>query len=145
MAVWSWPRFYASKRTHPLGSLPNRQLSMTSRPRSFALLADQKWITCSLAFLKELEVISAKRTELANPTKGNDPFGEPSGGGPRPKAKGQPKKKGKGKGLQQAEVFLAPQQIIQRLMAETFFVYRNFSTSSTTSWLFCWRWPCSRM
>ena len=53
----------------PASIFTNRQLSATSRARSFSPLADQKWVTVALAFLKELEVINQKRTELTSPPK----------------------------------------------------------------------------
>ena len=85
----------------PAAIFQNRQLAATSRARSFAPLADQRWITCALAFLKEMEVIQAKRLELTGAPKGPAAV-EPSGDGAKVKPKGNPKKKGKGKG-QQAE------------------------------------------
>eukprot|EP00435_Cladocopium_sp_Y103_P024841 s3901_g6.t1 len=80
----------------PAAIFQNRQLSATSRARSFAPLADQRWITTALAFLKELEVINAKRNELAPGLRANkDGLSGPSA---KPKAKANPKRKGKGKG-----------------------------------------------
>lgn len=85
----------------PAGIFQNRQLASTSRARSFAPLADQKWITSSLAFLKELEVITAKRAEMVGTSKPSDPSSDPSA---KAKPKAYPKKKGKGKGQQQSSV-----------------------------------------
>eukprot|EP00435_Cladocopium_sp_Y103_P055327 s564_g18.t1 len=84
----------------PSAIFQNRILSATSRARSFAPLADQRWVTSALAFLKELEVISSKRVEL---TGGGKPGSETSSEAPKAKAKAQPKRKGKGKGQTQAE------------------------------------------
>ena len=81
----------------PISIFQNRALSTTSRSRAFAPLADQKWITVALAFLKEMEVITTKRNELA--TGGGRQWADPDNvPTPKPKPKGQPKKKGRGKG-----------------------------------------------
>jgi hypothetical protein len=83
----------------PSGIFLNRQIASTSRARSFAPLADQKWITCVLAFLKELEVIAAKRAELTAPPKGTSPA---SSEAPKPKPKSK-KLAGRGKGRAEPE------------------------------------------
>ena len=86
----------------PSGVFMNRQISATSRSRSFAPLADQRWITCALAYLKEMDVIAAKRQEFAG--------GPPrisatvlSDADPKPKPKPSPKRKGKSKGASSTE------------------------------------------
>ena len=85
----------------PAAIFQNRQLSSTSRARSFAPLADQRWVTCALAFLKEMEVIASKRAELtAGPRSALEPSPEAA---PKAKAKPFPKWKGRGKGAQHAE------------------------------------------
>ena len=87
----------------PASIFVNRQLSSTSRARSFAPLADQRWVTCALAFLKEMEAIAAKRSEMNSGSKFPSEASQDSTGGnaaAKPKAKGQPKKKGRGKGAQ---------------------------------------------
>ena len=88
----------------PSSIFTTRQLSATSRARAFAPLADQKWVTCALAFLKELEVINAKRSELSSGKGSWDTTQspQPPKAAPKPKAKGG-KKKGKGKGENQQE------------------------------------------
>ena len=48
----------------PSGVFTNRQLSQVSRAKPFSPLADQRWVTVALAFLKELDTISTKRSEL---------------------------------------------------------------------------------
>ena len=85
----------------PAAIFQNRQLSATSRARSFAPLADQRWITCALAFLKEMEVITTKRAELT----ASGRWTSEASSDPQPRAKAKPaaKRKGKGKGNQPAE------------------------------------------
>eukprot|EP00435_Cladocopium_sp_Y103_P020515 s2882_g5.t1 len=48
----------------PSSIFVNRHQSSLSRSKAFSQLADQKWVTVALAFIKELEVISSKRLEL---------------------------------------------------------------------------------
>ena len=69
----------------------HKTASVLSKTRAFSPLADQKWVTVALAYVKELDVITAKRLELANIPK---PTG-PGGGDPNPKAKPNPKRRGK--------------------------------------------------
>ena len=87
----------------------NRRPGTFSRSKSFAPLADQRWITTALAYLKELDTIQSKRLELAGgpPAKPQPAQGGGGGSPAAPKAKAAAKKKGKGKGsqnLQQAAV-----------------------------------------
>ena len=82
----------------PASVFTNRQLAMSSRSRAFSPLADQKWITTSIAFLKELDTISTKRSELMSGQGLGSFGGTPPGGDNAPKAKPSPKKKGKGRG-----------------------------------------------
>ena len=84
----------------PASIFQNRQPATTSRSRSFAPLADQRWVTCALAFLKEMEVIQSKRLELTGGK--NTPF-EPGADNPKPKGKPAAKKKGRGKGAPQED------------------------------------------
>ena len=79
----------------PAGIFQNRQSGQFSRSRSFAPLADQRWITVALAYLKEMDTIQSKRLELT----GGPPKQPPATPvAPTPKTKPGPKKKGKGKG-----------------------------------------------
>ena len=80
----------------PIAIFQNRQLSSTSWSRSFAPLADQRWNTCSLAFLKQVEVIASKRLELTGvSSKGGS---ETSSENPKRKRKGSPEEEGERKG-----------------------------------------------
>lgn len=74
----------------------NRSAGSLSRSRSFAPLADQKWITVALAYLTELDTIQTKRAEFV----GGNPKAASTAASPAPKPKSTPKKKGKGKGGQ---------------------------------------------
>lgn len=86
----------------PSGVFTNRQLGATSRSRAFAPLADQRWITCALAFLKEMDVIASKRQEFAGG--GPRPSAAASSDAePKPKAKQTPKRKGRSKGSTSAD------------------------------------------
>ena len=76
----------------PAAVFMQRQVGATSRARSFAPLADQRWITCALAYLKEMEVISAKRLEF---TGGGGKASTP--GGEEPEVEGEGGCKGEGK------------------------------------------------
>ena len=75
-----------------------RQTTIASKTKAFAPLADQRWVTCALAFLKEMEVIAAKRQELVSQSKPSEPLSEGTTPKPKPKGKPGPKRKGGGKG-----------------------------------------------
>jgi len=88
----------------PSSIFMQRQLASTSRAKSFAPLADQRWVTCALAFLKEMEVIAVKRAEMNAGQKGSfETTSEASAATPKAKPKGAPKRKEKGKGTDKAE------------------------------------------
>ena len=82
----------------PAGMFTNRQLSQVSRARSFAPLAEQRWITVALAFLKELDAISVKRTELLASPSTTTSGGDPSSPASKNRGRGNPKRKGRGGG-----------------------------------------------
>ena len=48
----------------PSGVFTNRQTLSTSRSKAFAPLAEQRWITTTLAYLREMDLIAAKRQEF---------------------------------------------------------------------------------
>ena len=75
----------------------HKPMSTLSRARAFTPLASQQWITVALAYVKELDLISAKRLEMTAAPKQN-PFAAPSGAPDTAKPKPFPKKKGKGGG-----------------------------------------------
>ena len=81
----------------PASIFLNRNVGAFSRSRSFAPLAEQRWVTVALAYLKELDTIQAKRTELEGKPKPNTP----PPGSPAPKAKPNAKRKGRGRGQNQ--------------------------------------------
>ena len=80
----------------------SRQTNVLNRPRAFSPLADQRWVTVALAYIKELDVITSKRLELTNQSRPGTfsaaSTGSDSTPAPSAKAKQQPKKKGKGGG-----------------------------------------------
>ena len=77
----------------------HKPANVMSKTRAFSPLADQKWVTVALAYLKELDVISAKRLELTSQASA---AALGSGNSEKPKAKPFPKRKQKwgGKGNQ---------------------------------------------
>ena len=82
----------------PASIFMNRNAGAFSRSRSFAPLAEQRWVTVALAYLKELDTIQSKRLELDAKPK----VPSPSPSAPTPKTKAQPKRRGRGKGNPQA-------------------------------------------
>ena len=85
----------------PASIFTNRQLSQVSRAKAFSPLANQRWVTVALAFLKELDTIVVKRGEiLGGKASGSGDVVAPTG---LAKVKGGPKKKGRGKGRAEAE------------------------------------------
>lgn len=84
----------------PSSIFVNRSLTATSRARSFAPLADQKWVTVALAFLKEMEVITAKRAELTGASSRwvSETSSDATGSTAKAKAKPNAKRKGRGRG-----------------------------------------------
>ena len=75
----------------------HKPANVLSRTRAFSPLASQQWITVALAYIKELDVISAKRLELSTQTKPGT-FAASSGSPENPRPKPAPKKKGKAGG-----------------------------------------------
>ena len=73
----------------PQSVFSNRTLATGGRPRAFAPLADQKWVTNALQYLKELDTISSRRSEATGAQAKSQPL---------PKDQPNPKKKSKGKG-----------------------------------------------
>ena len=85
----------------PIGVFTNRQLLATSKAKSFAPLADQRWITSALAYLKEMDVIAAKRVEFSAAIRPSGSGGDPGADvAPKPKAKHRPRARGRGRGGQ---------------------------------------------
>ena len=78
----------------PSSIFVNRQAGVLSRSKSFSPLADQRWITIALAYLKEMDTLQTKRLEISGGAKSSQEPGNQT----QPKAKAQGKKKGRGKG-----------------------------------------------
>lgn len=74
----------------------HKPANVLAKTRAFTPLASQQWVTVALAYIKELDVIFAKRLELTSQTKQN-PFAATSSAD-TPKPKQTAKKKGKGGG-----------------------------------------------
>ena len=72
----------------------HKPTTILSKARSFSPLADQKWVTVALAYVKELDLISSKRLELASKPAAFGGGDRTSEGPAKPKP--FPKKKGKG-------------------------------------------------
>ena len=85
----------------PANVFSNRLVTSTARTRSFAPLADQKWITVALQYLREMDVINNKRQEFAGKASGSgaDPADDP-----KPKVRPKSKQKGRGRGGGQFQV-----------------------------------------
>ena len=84
----------------PATVFTNRATNILGKPRAFSPLADQKWVTVALAYIKELEVITTKRQELASQGRpgtfaASSSSYDAAGSTGLPKAKPNPKKKGK--------------------------------------------------
>ena len=77
----------------PSGVFSNRSIATSTMPRTFAPTADQRWITCALAYLRELDLITSRRLEAtgAKSAKPQKEEGDSS-------SKQKPKQKGRGKG-----------------------------------------------
>ena len=83
----------------PQALFSNRSLAQGSRPMAFAPLADQRWVTTSLQYLKEPDTIASRRSETGSPSKENKGNQPDKTGQPNPKKK----QKGGGKGKQRTE------------------------------------------
>lgn len=86
----------------PSSVFMNRQLTATSRSRTFSPLADQRWITCALAYL-EMDLIINKRQEYVSGAGGKASTTSTADDHPTPKPKPSPKKKWKAKALKDQE------------------------------------------
>eukprot|EP00435_Cladocopium_sp_Y103_P023047 s3468_g5.t1 len=74
----------------PQNLFSNRSLAMGARPKAFAPLADQRWVTTALQYLKELDTIANRRSEVANQNQSQKSAA--------PKEEPNPKKRTKGRG-----------------------------------------------
>ena len=73
----------------PSGLFTNRSLAPLSRGRSFAPLADQRWVATALSFIKELDLITQRRSDVSSSRASSSTDGQ--AGVPTPKKKPQPK------------------------------------------------------
>lgn len=84
----------------PQSLFTNRSLATAALPRPFAPTAHQRWITTALQYLKEMDVISTRRAEVAGGKNTSDRQGGASSSqdtNPNPGPKKKPKGKGGGK------------------------------------------------
>lgn len=74
----------------PAGVFQNKAVTNYAKGRAFAPLAEQKWVTIALSYIKEMDLIASKRQDATG--------GKPSqeGGGDQPNPKKAPKSKAKG-------------------------------------------------
>ena len=70
----------------PAGVFSMRSLPSSSRSRVFSPLADQRWITNALSYLKELDAIATRRADYVTPKKEGS---EDKSGQPNPKKAGR--------------------------------------------------------
>ena len=73
----------------PSGLFTSRSLAPLSRGRSFAPLADQRWVATALSFIKELDLITQRRSDVSANRASSSTDGQ--AGAPIPKKKPQPK------------------------------------------------------
>ena len=83
----------------PAAVFTNRSVSALSRGRAFAPLAEQRWITTALSYIKELDVISSRRADVAGTS--SKPAADPPN--PKPKVKRLPKAKWKKQNKEEQE------------------------------------------
>lgn len=81
----------------PAAIFTNKQVSQLSKSRAFSPLADQRWVTTALAYIKELDTISTKRIEMMAGASSSSQLGGGSETQLGP-GRGSPKQKGRGKG-----------------------------------------------
>ena len=81
----------------PQALFANRSVASAALPRPCAPTAHQRWITTALQYLKEMDIISARRSEVVGSQTGSN-TATTSGSTDQPSAPGAPKKKPKGKG-----------------------------------------------
>lgn len=85
----------------PQSLFTNRSIASAALPRAFAPTAHQRWVTTALQFLKEMDIITSKRAEVAGGKLGGDKGAASSstmdaGSTQTPKRKAKAKPGGKG-------------------------------------------------
>lgn len=76
----------------PAALFSNRAVAPLSRGRAFAPMAEQRWITTALSYIKELDAISNRRSDFtAAPSRTSGGGGGADGPTPKPKGRKQPK------------------------------------------------------
>ena len=89
----------------PQSLFTGRSLASGANPKPFAPTAHQRWVTIALQYLKELDVISTRRSEANASRGGASSSQQGSQDDAQAKAKAQSKKKPKGKSKGQKNQF----------------------------------------
>lgn len=84
----------------PAGVFTNRSLPGTFRGRPFAPLADQRWITTTLAYIKEMDLINSRRLDATTKPPDRENPGQDA---TKPNPKKAPRKQAKGNGKQKGQ------------------------------------------
>lgn len=103
----------------PASVFTSRQLAQSPRARAFAPLADQRWVTASIVFLKELDTITTKRSELLS----GQSLGSTAGSGPGDAEKIKDKRIAKEKGSRKKGIFRRLQR--RRIKLESCFWWQS--------------------
>eukprot|EP00438_Fugacium_kawagutii_P018756 Skav204395 [mRNA] locus=scaffold2947:164542:176525:+ [translate_table: standard] len=85
----------------PAGVFTNRSLPGTFRGRPFAPMADQRWITTTLAYIREMDLINSRRLDATSSKTGDKD--QPEKDPQKPNPKKTPKKHPKGGGKQRGK------------------------------------------
>eukprot|EP00435_Cladocopium_sp_Y103_P043042 s6_g12.t1 len=99
----------------PSGVFQNRAGTTYARGRAFAPLAEQKWVTTALAFIKEMDLIASKRQDVTG--KKNEPATTPAAPASKKEAK-----KPKGGGKKKTQQDLEEETFFSSLLARSFYI-----------------------
>lgn len=99
----------------PASLFSGRSLALAAHPKPFAPTANQRWVTIALQYLKEMDLISSRRTEIAGGKSGDTSGGggaasSSQGSQAQTKAKSKAKGRGRGRNSQQAQPAIEEEQ-----------------------------------